>query len=178
MLNKLVDAQMCARRRVLLHHPNAVACQVLRKVLKRPDPQVNGVPTLGGLGVMNADDEEAFDYVFVGNGVAMQVEGGQPSVLVDNADAALGAGAEFRFMIEPEEPDDQAVPAGFAKPGEAPDPQLKKSDVFYLVFGADPAVQVKVAYEVTGLESTAGMAPFAPRYIAIRRDDLDDYPSL
>lgn len=178
MLNKLVDVQMRARRRVLLHHPNAVACQVLRKVLKRADPLVNGVPTLGGLGVMNSDDEEAYDYVFVGNGVAMQVEAGQPAILVDNADTTLGAGAESRFMIEPEEPDDPAQPAGFAKPGEPPDPQLKKADVFYLVFGADPALQVKVAYEVTGLESTSGMAPFAPRYVAIRRDDLDDYPIL
>lgn len=171
MLNVLVQTQMKARRLIVLRHPNRVSCQVLRKVLQREAPtEMGGIPTLGGLGVLESDDEDQFEYLFVGNGVALPA-GDDPRVssLMGHRDAASGEGAEFRFMIEPEEPADPMVAPGFAPPGGAPDPILKKSDVVYLVF----MTGVRLAYEVVDIESTSGLHPFAPRYVLIRRDHLD-----
>lgn len=115
---------------------------------------------MGGLGVLDSQDEEQFEYKFMGNGYAMKVENFTPAPMVDNMDANIGAVNEFRFLIEPEEP--SGHPDWF---------DIRKHDIVYLLLGIDPGA-AKLAFEVVDIETTSDIPPYTTRYIMNRRDDL------
>lgn len=148
-------------RNVVINHPNTFNCQVFRKVITRKEPEsVGGLPTLGGLGELNGNDEEAFSYTWVGNGYAMPAEQFGASGMMDRGDANNGSANELRFLIEPED--------GPGQPGHF---TPKKEDVMYLLLGVglDAA---KLAFEIVDIETTSNIPPFTQRFITNRRDDL------
>lgn len=157
MLNNVPAALNRMARNVVINHPNTFNCQLFRKVVTRAAPEtVGGLPTLGGLGVLESDDEESFKYEWIGNGYAMPAEPFQPSPMMDRGDANNGYADEFRFLIEPE--DDGAF-----------SPQ--KHDVLYLLLG-EGATVAKLAFEVVDHEAVVNIPPYSTRYICSRRDDL------
>ena len=161
MLNNVPNAINRLARNVVINHPNTFNCQVYRKTVTRTaDDSVGGLPTLGGLGEINSNDEEEFVYNWIGNGYALPAEQFSAAPMMDRSDANNGPGNEFRFMIEPEE--EVGHPEWF-KP--------KKDDVIYLLLGItlDAA---KLAFEVVDIETTSNIPPFTERYITNRRDDL------
>lgn len=162
MLTNVPAAVSRMARNVVINHPNTFSCQVFRKTVTRTaSASMGGLPTMGGLGVISSDDEEQFEYAFLGNGYAMQAETFQPAQLMDRQDANNYSGEEFRLLIMPEAENDGEE--GFFTP--------KKHDVVYLLIGDDDDPP-KIAFEVVGIETPLNIPPYVTRYVCNRRDDL------
>jgi len=159
MLTNVPNAINRMTRNIVMHHPNTWECQVFRKAVDRVGESTSGgLPTLGGLGVMNADDEEDVTFSHIGNGYALPVDQFSPSSMMDMRDANNGFANEFRFLIEPEAA--TSMPGNFI---------TKKRDILYLVISED----VRLAYEIVDIETVNNIPPFSMRYVTNRRGDLD-----
>jgi len=163
MLNRIPMGINAMARNVIIHHPNAMNCEVYRKQVNRPDSQAGGTPSLGGMMVLNTEDESDVKWAFVGLGFALPADSFQGASLVDRGDASLG-GDLHPFLIEPEEM--IGNPEGF---------EVNKNDVVYLLLG-EGELAAKVAYEIVDVEATVNVPPYVSRYIASRRADLDLMP--
>lgn len=148
-------------RNVIVHHPNAYNIEVYRRLVRRPDPQAGGLPTLGGMMVLTAEDEDDITWALVGLGYALPAEPFTAAPMMERRDAHNAGADELRFLIEPESP--VGEPGGFL---------VEVADVLYLLFGVGPAAP-RVAYEVTRVETAVSVPPFVLRYVVVRRDDLD-----
>lgn len=150
-----------AARAVVINNPNAFHAGFIRKVFNRPEPTVMGYPTLGGLGVVSADDDTDCDFIPLGNAYAYQV-GFQPATMMDRMDAQNGVDNEFIFLIEPEFllPDSR----GF---------EIKKNDIFRLTIMVVAGAVSYQAFEVTRVETTTNIPPFTRRYVCERRSEYD-----
>lgn len=157
MLVNVPSAVNRMARNVVMNHPNTWECQVFRKTVTRTGALVGGLPVLGGLGVMNSEDEDEVVWTWIGNGYALQAEAFSPSAMMDRKDANNGSASETKFLIEPEYP--TGMPGNF---------DLRTHDVFYLVLSDD----MKVAFEIIGIETVLNIPPYVTRYTANRRDDL------
>ena len=146
-------------RNIVINHPNSFECQMYRKSVDRDnESEAMGMPTIGGLGVISAEDEEDISYDHLGSGYALQAEPFSPSSMFERQDANNGFSNELRFLIEPEQP--TGVEGNFTP---------RKGDVMYIVISED----VRLAYEVVDIETVMNIAPFAMRYVVNRRGDLD-----
>jgi len=161
MSHSIPAAMNAALRNVLLHHPHAFNCEIYRKIILRTGiDTVAGLPTLGGLGVLDSMDEEDFDYIFIGMGFALPISGFAPVSLVQNEDAGLETETHVCFVIEPE-----------AEIGQADYFQIQRHDVMYLRLGKalNPP---KLAWEILSRESLGHLSGFTRRFICARRDHL------
>lgn len=159
MLNNVPNSVNRMTRNIVINHPNTWECQVYRKAVDRSnEPVAMGMPTLGGLGVMSADDEEDISWDYIGSGYALQAESFMPSPMMDRQDANNGINNEFRFLIEPEQP--TGMPGNFT---------IRKRDVVFIVISDD----VRLAFEIVDIETVMNISPYATRYVANRRDNLD-----
>lgn len=159
MLTNVPAAVNRMARNVIINHPNTWECQMFRKVVTRTaGGSVGGLPTLGGLGVLDSEDEEQIEFVHLGNGYALEAEAFSPALMVDQKDADNGSASEFRFLIEPEHP--VGTPGNF---------DVRNRDTMMLVFSD----HVKIAFEIVGTETVLNIPPYVARYIANRRGDLD-----
>jgi len=157
MLNTVPQAVNDMARAVLENHPNTYNCQIYRKVINRvSDSEMGGRPTIGGLGTVDSEDEDDFSYAYLGNGYALQAEPFQPSSMMDRQDANNSFDTELRFLICADTDQDIV---------------LKKRDVVYLLLGNT----IKMAWEITAIETIINIPPFNLRYIMNRRDDIDFY---
>jgi hypothetical protein len=156
MLNNVPEAVNRMTRNIVINHPNTFNAIMFRKRVLRTGSTIGGLPTLGGLAVINADDEENVTWDLLGNAYAMKAEPYSQGTMMDRQDANDGGIQEFRYLIEPEILD--GLPGGFA---------VKKNDVMYLVLG-----DVRLAYEVVAIETTSDIPPYTQRYTCNIRDDL------
>ncbi|WP_445157649.1 hypothetical protein [Halomonas sp. E14] len=161
MLNNVPSGINAMARNVIIRHPNAYNCEVYRRQIGRPDPEAGGAPTLGGMMVLNPEDEDDIRWEMVGLGFALPAEQFQPSQMMDRRDANNGYADELRFLVEPEEMIGE--PGGF---------EVKNRDVIYLLLGEGEQAP-KIAYEIVAVEAVVNVPPFVPRYVVNRRDDLD-----
>lgn len=159
MLTQIPKNTNKAMRAVLLKHPNAVDVAVFRKKLNRLDDGVmGGLPTLGGLGVLDSEDEDDIDYVPLGDAKLLPCEAFQPSDMVDRGDGIdASEGVMLSCMIEP-----------VAKPESDEYFKLKTHDLVFLIIWEG----VYVGYEVEGTETNINIPPFTRRYMLNKRDDL------
>lgn len=155
MLNIVPSTINRMSAQIVHNHPNSIAIQAFRKrVIRTP------VDSLGGLGVMLATDEEDYEFDFLGNGSALQVDGAfSPSLMNDNADAAHLSGAEFRFLIQPNAQSNE--PEWF---------DASVGDIIVLWLMDDGSL--KIPFEIVGLETVNNLPPFSVRFICNRRDDF------
>jgi hypothetical protein len=103
MLNNVPQAVNTLARNVVINHPNSYNCVMVRKrVTRTAAGTVGGLPTLGGLGVISSDDEEAVEWDLMGNAYALETEIFTESSMMDRQDANNGGIDEFRYLIEPE----------------------------------------------------------------------------
>ena len=149
-------------RTVVLRHPNSMEVAVFRKVLKRVDDSapgtMGGLPTLGGMGVLDSEDEDDYDFAALGDGKLLPCEAFQPSSMVDRDDGIDAAeGVMLYCMVEP-----------VALPGTDESFELKTHDLVFLIVWEG----VYVGYEVVGRETNINIAPFVRRYVLQKRDDL------
>ncbi|WP_292992602.1 hypothetical protein [Nitrosomonas sp.] len=159
MLTNVPKAINRMARNIVINHPNSFECQLYRKSVNRTNEStVSGMPTIGGLGVISAEDEEDISYDFLGSGYALQAEPFSPSSMMERQDANNGFANEFRFLIEPEQP--TGAEGSF---------MIKKGDVMLIVISDE----VRLAYEIVEPETVMNISPFAMRYVTNRRGDLD-----
>jgi hypothetical protein len=142
-----------AQRGVTLRHPNAMECQVWRKKVERteaPGALLGGLPTLGGIGVTDNEDEPQVSYELLGDGKVLFTGRYEGTTLEDNkASAETVTGVA---LIEPLQ-DKAFVP--------------KDSDlVMILLAGA------VIPYEVTNVLNTVNIPPYVAKYELSPQGDL------
>lgn len=154
MLNNVPLAIRRSVRAVTLNHPNRMTCTVYRKVITRVAPDtLGGLPTLGGLGVLEDDDEADFDYQSLGDGVVVMLQvyqGGfrsDDNSLLDNPNTS-----QQETLLEPLI-DDAFIP--------------KKHDLVSIVIG-----DAVLPYEITDITGTVNIPPFTQKYVLQLRDEL------
>lgn len=162
MLNNVSIGLGVISRNVVINHPNTFNCKLYHQEIIRRTPTVfGGEPTLGGMGVLDEDDEVDYEYHFAGNGYALPAENFAESPLVDRNDANIGPKAEFYFLIEPE-----------AQAGEPDFFTVSTHDVLLLCLGTE-ADCAKLAFEVVSRLTKTNIPPYNAVYICNRRNDLD-----
>ena len=154
MLNNVPLAIRRSVRAVTLNHPNRMTCTVYRKVITRTAPDtLGGLPTLGGLGVLEDDDEADFDYQSLGDGVVVMLQvyqGGfrsDDNSLLDNPNTS-----QQETLLEP------LIDDGFTP---------KKHDLVSIVMG-----DAVLPYEITDITGTVNIPPFTQKYVLQLRDEL------
>lgn len=150
---------------LIRNHPFAYDVQVLRKVIKRTEDSTSmgGIPTFGGVGALDSQDENAYEYEFLCNAHAVKAMQYQPGNMTDNLDAPIGSDEEFVHLM---------TPARDKNHPEWDTVQFKTKDVVLFVLGAD-ADSPRLAFEVGSVDATCQLPPFMPRYVLNRRADLD-----
>jgi hypothetical protein len=157
MLNSIPEAVNAMAVAVIQNHPNAVNCSCYRKVLLRSGGEaVGGIPTLGGMAVLDSEDEDDIDIQWIGNGYALQAEPFQPSMMMDNQDANNSYAVQIPFLIVPESVDNEFT--------------LKKRDLIMLLFNDG---LIKLAWEIVAIETVINVPPFTHRYLLNKRADLN-----
>lgn len=173
MLYQIPQNTQKTMRAVVLKHPNSMDVAIYRKVVKRkdldPDSMLGGLPTLGGMGVLDSEDEDDFDMMPIGDARMLPCEAFQPSSVVDRGDGVDGADGVWAYaMIEP-----------LAAPDDPEHFELKTHDFVFVVVWEG----TYVGYEVVGREANINIPPFVARYVLNKRDDLQflggkpDYPT-
>ena len=156
MLTNVPEGINRLARATVINHPNCWGGFVLRKALNRTAPS-----TLGGIGVLSAEDEEDFEFAFQGHVYALLADTFSPASMTERGDANIGAVNEMRFLIEPQ-----------GEPGQSDWFEIKKGDLFYIVLGiADDSP--RIAYEIVGIETPHNVVPFSRRYVVNRRAEMD-----
>lgn len=155
---------------VIRRHPNAWSVQFFRKVVDRTgSDSYGGMPTLGGIAVLDSQDEPSYHYEFLANGYAMRADGfmGQGMSMTEALDAPAGGDAQFSYALAVELPPPPALGEEAALPVE-----LKTKDLVLFVLGDTPDAP-RLAYEVATVQPTMEMPPYLPRYILNRCADFD-----
>lgn len=154
MLNNVSLAVRRSVRAVTLNHPNRMTCTVYRKVVTRTAPDsLGGLPTLGGLGVLNDEDETDFEYQPLGDGCVVMLgiyQGG-------------GRSDDNSLLDNPNTPQQEAFLEPVVDDGFIP----KKHDLVSIVIG-----DAILPYEITDITGTVNIPPFTQKYVLQLRDEL------
>jgi hypothetical protein len=156
MLTQVPQALRVAARAMVTRHRNAFDAQVFRRTVTRTagaeSGQGGGRPTLGGLAVMDPEDEAEVDYVPLGNAKVLFTGQYEDTTLSSRRDFAEQMATSTALI----EPDTQ----GAFEP--------KNGDLVMLF----PGGGVVVPYEVTGITATVNIPPYVPRYELSAQGDL------
>lgn len=162
LANRLADGRTRLHRKNVLLHPFAFSGVVLRKKVERDsNGMIGGLPTFGGLAVLDSEDEEKISYDYVGNVKVIEKDQFIGSAMVDLKDTLLGPVDTIAFLIEP---DTDSHEESF---------DLKTHDVIYLIFGEDIKTATKKAYEIIRIEGAYNIGPTIAIYQCNRRSDMD-----
>lgn len=162
MLNNVSVQVNRSNRMATLRHPNAADCTVLRKTVNRvstDDPDTfSGLPTIGGLGVLDSEDEANYSYAEIGEArVVMmgqfQTQGGNWNDADDGLTyPELPIEALIECVLNPEE-------AGFFV--------ASKHDVLIV----DMGLGIVIPYEITGETGSINLPPYTKRFLLQPRHD-------
>ncbi|AJG18828.1 hypothetical protein RR42_m1427 [Cupriavidus basilensis] len=135
-------------------------CAVYRKVVNRanmPPDDLGGLPTLGGLAVLDSEDEPDVDWDDLGYGKLLITEAYGGGQVVNRDDAIDMTSAQMYALVE------------FVDLHTDPDRRVvQKHDVVYLLL----ADEIKIAYEVMEVDGAVNIPPYARKYLLSKRDDL------
>lgn len=163
MLKNIPEGIAAMSRSIISNHPNRWSVQVLKSVYTRQsDGVMGGIPTLGGVGVLDYEDESERDFVLKGYGYALSIDGFVPSSMTDWADATQPDTNRFTFLIEP-------IP----NKNSAQRFEIEKRDIILVMLTNDIETSPKIAYEVVGIDSTVNIAPYTKRFICNKAQHLD-----
>lgn len=146
MLTNVPTAYRVAIRAKVMRHPNSMPCEVWRKRVTRTmgaeDGSMGGLPTLGGIGILDPEDEAEVDYDLLGEGRVLFAATYEPSTLSDRRDTAQQGMAEASI-----EPDTE----GAWEP--------KDSDLVMCLPGGGAVL----TYEVTRVINTVNIPPYVAK---------------
>lgn len=163
MLNNVPTQVNRSTRLVTLRHPNAMDCAVFKKVVNRlpdtapPDDEMGGLPTIGGLGVLNSDDEADFTYELRGEAKVLftgifQYE--QGNTLDDDTGLNYREPSEacIECLVDPSDPDYFIA---------------DKNDLVTVMPGAG----IVMTYEVVAVSGNIQIPPYVRKYALEARQD-------
>lgn len=165
MIERIPTAVSLALRRVVLRHPRSLDCQVWRRVVTRPTAGVTGVmeqimgglPTLGGMGMLSAEEETSIEYQPLGPARLLFCDTAPPmSTLTDRGNSTVAA----------EVVDAQVEP--LADPGADGHFTPTKGDLVLVL----PGLGAVVAFTVEAIPTPTVISPMVRRLTLNRRDDL------
>lgn len=164
MLNKVPQQVNRASRNVTLRHPNAMDCTVYRKTVDRvstDDPEeFAGLPTIGGLGVLDSEDEA--DYSFEEIGSARILFCGQFQTGGSNwNDADTG-------IIYPDQPIEAMIEC-VLKPEEEGFFTVTKNDMIMV----EPGAGIVMPYQAVGETGSVNIPPYTRKFLIQPRADID-----
>lgn len=156
MLTNVPTQLRVAARQMVMRHPNSMDCAVYRKVVMRTAGagagDVGGLPTMGGMAVLDNEDEPQVDYVPLGEGKLLFGGIYERTKLMDRRDAA-DQQASSEALVEP------LILGAF---------EVKDSDLVM----AMPGGGVVIPYEVVEVLNTVNIPPFLPKYMLAPQGDL------
>lgn len=162
MLNAVPAALRVAARAMVTRHPNSLECQVWRKTVTRTagaeSGSMGGLPTLGGIGVLDPEEEVEADYAMIGEGHMLGCGVYEPTEMVDNKDSAEQAPV-FQALLEP------ATEGAW---------QPKDSDLVMVM----PGGGVVLTYEVTKVLNAVNIPPYVPKVELSAIGDLMYIPGV
>jgi hypothetical protein len=104
MIHAVPEGISRAARQMVMRHPNTMQCVVYRKkVLRESDSEVGGLPTLGGIGVLDSEDETAYEFEELGEGriIFSGVYGATSGNMNDSGDGVTYAEGAMECRVEP-----------------------------------------------------------------------------
>lgn len=156
MLNEVPTALRKAARQMVTRHPNAIDCTVYRKTVTRTAGTeagtIGGLPTLGGMAVLDNEDEAEVNFVPLGDGKVLFAGVYEGTKMNDRRDAA----------------DQQASSEALFEPETLGAFELKDSDLVMVMPGAG----VVIPYEVVEVKNTVNIPPYLPKYMLAPQGDL------
>lgn len=160
MLNNVPIQISRSARLVTIKHPNAIDCIVWRKVIDRTSAtSAGGLPTLGGLGVLDSEDEGNYHYEELGP--AKLLFAGESFVAADNNamdnDEYLNYstqinGALIECTLSPEHVD-------YFTPDS--------KDLLFVMVG----MGIVIPYEIANVTGNVNIPPYTRRYSVTPRAD-------
>jgi hypothetical protein len=159
MLNAIPQQMNLMARNVTLRHPNSLDCEIYRKVVLRTGPDdPGGMPSLGGMAVLDSEDEPDVTWEDLGLAKLLNTEPFHMSEVV-NRDDGLDMNipemfAQVEFLDISNDPDRRV---------------LQKHDIAMLIISDD----VRIGYEVMDVFGTVNIAPFTRKYRFEKRDVLN-----
>ena len=168
MIERIPGAVSIALRRVVLRHPRGLNCQVWRRSVTRPTAGVTGVtgvmeqilgglPTLGGMGVLSAEEEPSSEYQPLGAGRLLFCGTAPPMSTMNEHGNATVAAETVDAQVEP-----------LADPGTPEHYTPKKGDLVLL----QPGAGAVIAFTVEAVSTPTVISPMVRRLTLQRRDDL------
>ena len=165
MLNSVPSQIAKGARAVTLRHPNAYEGSAYRKVITRTAPtQLGGVPTMGGLGVLDSEDEAEFELHELGQCMILMVGQYQPSSLNDRERIVDMQYPQTLTLIEPLAESDEE---GYFMPD--------KHDVVFIHIIEGTAI----GFEILDIVGDVNIPPYTRKYVIEKRDELtylDGFP--
>jgi hypothetical protein len=164
MLNNVALSLRRANRNVTLRHPNAIPCQLYRRQVTRTDGlaagTMGGAPTLGGLGMLDSDDEPEVEYTLLGDAKVLMLGMMQPGGMSDARDTT-----EDEFETTREASIEPITESAF---------EPKDADLV-CVF---PGGGIVVTYEVTKILATVHIPPYLAKVQMQAQGDLPFDPEI
>lgn len=157
MLNRVPTAISRAARIVTLRHPNAMDCTIYRKRLNRtapPDETMGEIANVGGIGVLDGEDEADFDYEVVGDARIVFAEPWQD-------DGANWNDVDSGVIY------DKAPKLAMIEFVSETDGYIRKPDIV----SVEPGGGIVLVYEVLGENGNVAIPPYTRRYILAARSD-------
>lgn len=162
MLNNVSVQVNKANRMATLRHPNAAEFTLLRKTINRvstDEPETfSGMPTIGGLGVLDSEDEANYDYAEIGEGMV---------VLMGQFQTNGGNWNDADDGLVPDQPMIEAMAECNLKPDEEGFFIVSKHDVMLIHMG----MGIVLPYQVVGETGSVSIPPYTKRYILQLRQD-------
>lgn len=142
-------------RQVVLNGPNSMECVVYRKqVLRTATSSIGGLPDMGGIGVLDSEDEPAYEFVELGEAKMRPVGDHHPlpNNVVDSHDGVIYAEGPIVMQIEPK------TAGAF---------EIKKHDRIDCL----PGLGFIIPYEVVGITAPGSIPPYLFQYVLEPRQD-------
>lgn len=155
MLHAVPEAQRRMARQVVLNGPNSMPCVVYRKeVLREADTHIGGLPDLGGLGVLDSEDEPAYRFTELGEGMMRPVGDyhALPNNVIDSRDGVIYPEGQVVMQVEPK------TAGAF---------EIKKHDRIDCL----PGLGMVIPYEVVGITAPGSIPPYLFQYVLEPRQD-------
>lgn len=168
MLNNVPVQVNRAARQVVLRHPNSMDCSLWKKVILRTnDPVENfgGMPTIGGAGVLDSEDEANYTYEFLADAKIMFT--GQymasSSNMIDTENGLNYADLPLEALIE-----------CTADPASA-EWVMPDKPMVVTVF---PGNGVVVPYQIVGTTGNVNIPPYTRKYGMNPMSDSETWPTV
>lgn len=167
MLNNVPKQVNRASRMTVIRHPNAMPCTLWKKQVNRaPDatPETfGGMPTIGGMGVLDSEDEADYSYVELADAKI---------VFTDRYQGATGNMIDTENGLNYTENMREALIECLAEPG-APGWVLPDKPQVITCF---PGNGVVVTYQIVGTTGNIDIHPYTRKYLLNPLNDSAEWP--